>query len=129
MDHMPPAFVKAVGDQWPRYVIRDAIAQSWTGSRWSTNPSEAALFYSEIDAIAARNRIGLSGDEADTFTATIALTVYKDEWTAEELIGYLRRHRKSFLRGPAGKCGILLELVPDGLKKVASSGEQNDESA
>jgi hypothetical protein len=128
MDHMPPVFVQPVGNQYRRYLIRDSIAQFWTGNGWTANPSEAVLFYTEVHAIEARNRIGLGGDLADTFTATIVLSTQRDEWTTEELTAYLRRHRKSFLRGPAGKNGILLEIVPAELKRIDRPVETDDGS-
>jgi hypothetical protein len=65
----------------------------------------------------ARNRYCL-GDEADTFTATVVVTVHARRWSAEELARFLKRHRTFAIGGPAGKEGLLLEIVPDTLKKV-----------
>jgi hypothetical protein len=126
MDYTPPVYVQPVGDRYRRYLLRDTTAQFWTGSGWTTNPSEAVLFYHEVDALEARNRIGLDGDLADSFTTTILLSTHRGEWTADELNAYLRRHRQSFLKGPKGKSGILLELVPDLLKKVEPDGESDN---
>ncbi len=66
----------------------------------------------------ARNRYCLGGDEADTFTATIILTVHARRWSKKELARHLKRHKKFCIGGPAGKEGVLLEIVPDTLKKV-----------
>ena len=63
-----------------------------------------------LDATEARNRHCLGGDEADTFTATIVLTVHARRWSAKELARFLKRHREFFIGGPAGKEGLLLEI-------------------
>jgi 23S rRNA pseudoU1915 N3-methylase RlmH len=65
-----------------------------------------------------RNRCCLGGDEADTFVVTVLVTVHARRWSAKELARHLGRHRKFFIGGPAGKEGLLLEIVPDTLKKV-----------
>ena len=49
---------------------------------------------------------------------SVVLTVHARRWSAEELARHLKRHREFFIGGPAGKEGILLEIVPDTLKKV-----------
>ena len=129
MDFMPPSRVVKVSDpRWSRFVIRDSIGQYWANERWSDNPSDAVLFHRETDAIEARNRLGFSGDAADTFVTTIVLSTHHGEWTAEELTAYLQRHRRSFMKGPTGKKGILLEIVPDGVKKMERLAEDNDGS-
>ena len=53
VDYMPPAYVQQVGDsRWTRYIVRDAIGQYWMGEqRWSSKPTDAALFCREVDAI------------------------------------------------------------------------------
>ena len=76
------------------------------------------LFSREIDAMEARNWHCLGGDTADTFTATIVLTVHAGRWSVEELAARLKRHRKFCINGPAGKGGFLLEILPETLKKV-----------
>ena len=125
-DHLPPVFVRRVGDRYRRYLLQDSTDLFWTGGGWTNHPSAAVLFYREVDALATRNRLGLGGDLADSFSATILVTTHRGEWTAEELVSYLQRHRKSFLRGPRGKNGILLEIVPDALRKVEPAGEPDD---
>ena len=55
---------------------------------------------------------------ADTFTATVVVTVHAGRWSTKELARHLKRHRKFFIGGPAGKEGLLLEIVPDTLRKV-----------
>jgi hypothetical protein len=123
---MLPVFVRRIGNGWIRWVLRDAIGQSWTGTGWTGERSEALLFHSELDAIEARNRLGFRGDAADTFVAHVVLTVHRGKWTAEELRAYLKRHRRSWLRGSGGRLGILLELLPDGLKKVEQPAEEGN---
>ena len=49
---------------------------------------------------------------------TVVVTVHARRWSAEELARHLKRHREFFIGGPAGKEGLLLEIVPDTLKKV-----------
>ncbi|MGO8750598.1 MAG: hypothetical protein ACLQNE_32010 [Thermoguttaceae bacterium] len=119
MDYQPPGYIQCVGDErFPRYVIRDRAGKFWAGeSVWSGNPSEAVLFYRELDAVTTCNRHCL-GDEADTFTATVVLTVHAGRWTEEELAAHLRRHRKFCIAGHGDKGGLLLEILPGTLKKV-----------
>ena len=120
MDYLPPGRVQRVNDErFPRYVIRDCLGQFWAGeSRWSANPSDAILFCREIDATETRNRFCLGGDVADTFTATVVVTVHARRWSAKELARHLGRHRKFCIGGPVDKQGLLLEILPDTLKKV-----------
>ena len=119
MDYMPPGRVVKVGDErFPRYVIRDGLGQYWARDHWSDEPADAALFHREIDATQVRNRHCLGGDEADTFTVTVAVTVHARRWSAEELAAFLKRHRRFFASGPAGKEGLLLEIVPSSLKRI-----------
>ena len=122
----PPAQVVKVSDpRWSRFIIRDADGRYWANARWSSNPSEAVLFHLETNAIEVRNRLGFGGDLADTFTTTVVLSTHHGDWNAEELVAYLQRHRRSFLKGPTGKKGILLEIVPNALKKVEPTGEEH----
>ena len=39
-------------------------------------------------------------------------------WSRKTLAAFLKRHREVFIKGPAGKGGILLEILPDSLKKA-----------
>lgn len=121
MDYLPPGRVVKIGDErFPRFVIRDGLGQFWSGEerRWSDEPSAAVLFHRELDAMETRNRFCLGGDQADSFSATIVVTVHARRWSAEELARFLKRHNKFFRKGPARKEGILLEILPDSLKKV-----------
>ena len=83
----------------------------------------SVLFHRELDALEARNRYCLGGDEADTFTVSVVITVHARRWSAKELARHLKRHRQFFVGGPAGKEGILLEIIPDTLKKVDGETE------
>ena len=80
--------------------------------------ADAVLFCSEIDATETRNRCALSGDVADTFAVTVLVTVHARRWSDKELACFLKRHRQFFIGGPAGKEGLLLEIVPDTLKRI-----------
>ena len=124
MDYLPPGYIQRIGDErFPRYIIRDGLGQFWTGEerRWSDKPAEAVLFHTEVMAAEERNRFCL-GDEADTFIATatvvVIFTVHARRWSKKQLARHLKRHRKLFIGGPAGKEGILLEILPDTLRKV-----------
>jgi hypothetical protein len=121
MDYIPPGYIQRTGDErFPRFIIRDGLGQYWAGEerRWRDKPSQAMLFHAEAAAVEERNRYCLGGDAADTFAVTMLVTVHARRWSEEDLARYLKRHRKFFLRGTAGKEGILLELVPDTLKRV-----------
>lgn len=120
MNYLPPGRVVKIGDErFPRFVIRDGLYQVWAGKgRWSDKPAESVLFYSEIDAMETRNRHCLGGDVADTWIVTSLVTVHARRWSTEELARFLKRHRKFFMGGPAGKEGLLLEIVPDTLKRI-----------
>jgi hypothetical protein len=119
MDYLPPGYIQQTGDErFPRFIIRDGLGQYWARDRWSDKPADAVLFYRELDAVKVRNCHCLGADEADVYTATIVVTVHARRWSAEELAHHLKRHREFFRKGPAGKEGLLLEIVPDTLKKV-----------
>jgi hypothetical protein len=119
MDYSPPGrVVRVCESRWSRWVIKDGSGKYWTGGRWSYKPTDAVLFYTEVDAIEERNRCCLGGDTADTFTATAVVTAHAACWTVEELAAWLRRHRKLCIGGYGGKRGLLLEILPDTLKKV-----------
>jgi hypothetical protein len=121
MDFAPPGRVVRVGDpRRRRWAIRDNEGRWWAGEerRWSDKPDEAVLFRREIDATEARNRHGLLAGEADTFRVTTVLTVHAGRWSRVELSRFLRRHRKFAIGGPAGRGGLLLEILADTLRKV-----------
>jgi len=120
MDYTPPGRVVRVCDsRWSRFIIRDEHGLFWAGkNRWSNRPTDAVLFYSEVDAIEERNRCCLGGDKNDTFTATIVVTAHAACWTVEELVAYLQKHRKLAIAGYGGKRGMLAEILPETLKKV-----------
>jgi hypothetical protein len=121
MDYMPPGRVVKVGDErFPRWVIMDCLAQYWAGEerRWRDKPSEAMLFHTESAAVEERNCHCLGGDVADTFAVTLLVTVHARRWSEEDLARHLKRHRKFFIGGPAGKEGLLAEIVPDTLKRI-----------
>jgi hypothetical protein len=119
MEYLPPGRVQRIGDkQFPRYVIRDGLGQYFARNHWSDNPSDAVLFYREIDAVKERNRCCLGGDTADTFTVMAILTVHAGRWSRKTLAALLKRHREFAIAGPAGKKGLLLEILYNTLKKV-----------
>jgi hypothetical protein len=119
MDYAPPGrVVRVCESRWSRWVIKDGSGEYWTGGRWSDKPSDAMLFHTQITAMEACNRHCLGGDTADTFTATIVLTVHANCWSVEELAAWLKRHRKLCIGGYGRKRGLLLEILPDTLKKV-----------
>ena len=117
---MPDGYVEKFGD---KYAVRDGVGQWWAGSerRWRGKASEAMLFDTEMKALEERNRHCL-GDEADLLQVEIVavLTVYARRWSLTELARHLEQHRKSCISGPPGKEGVLLELLPDTLRKVKS---------
>jgi hypothetical protein len=120
MDYLPPGRVVKVCDpRWIRWVIKDGLSQYWAGEgRWSDKAADAVLFCREIAAVEARNRYCLGGDVAEVYAVTAVVTVHARRWSAKELARHLRRHREFFIGGPAGKEGILLEIVCDTLRKV-----------
>ncbi len=119
MDYMPPGRVVKIGDErFARYTIVDCIGQYWARDHWSNKPADAVLFYREVEAVEARNRHCLGGDEPEVFRATILLTVHPGRWLAKQLVRFLKRHRQFFIGGPSDKEGILMEIIPDTLKKV-----------
>ena len=70
--------------------MRDGAGQYFTpNGHWNENPSEAALFYSEADAVAAKNRYEDGIAVRDTFTLKVVVTTDKDEWSVEELVRHL----------------------------------------
>lgn len=121
MDHLPPGYVVRIGtSRFPRFAIRDGVGQYWAGQerRWRDKPADALLFCCEIDAVEERNRYCLGGDVAETYAVSFLVSVDARRWSEEELARHLKRHRKFFLHGPAGKEGILLEIVYKTLRKI-----------
>jgi hypothetical protein len=120
MDYLPPGRVVRVGDgRFPRWVVKDAENRYWAGEgQWSDEPSEALLFCREIEAAKQKNRHCLGGDDADTFTVRVVVTVHPGRWSEKELARFLSRHREFFRGGPPGKEGLLLEIVPDTLRRA-----------
>ena len=119
MDYLPPGYVERIGDKrFPRFVIKDVEGRFWAGEgRWSNKPAKALLFNREIDAAKQKNRFCLGGEKADTFVATIVITVHPKCWSRKALVAFLKRHREFCIGGPADKGGLLLEIVPDTLRK------------
>jgi hypothetical protein len=120
MDYLPPGRIVTVGDhRWKRFVIRDCLDQFWAGAgRWSEEPSGALLFCREIDAAKQKNRYCLGDDDTDTFTVRVVVTAHPGRWSKKQLASFLGRHREFFIGGPPGKQGLLLEIVPDTLRKA-----------
>ncbi len=120
MNYLPPGRVVRIGNhRWRRYVIRDCLDQFWAGEgRWSKEPSKALLFCGEIDAAKQKNRYCLGDDNADTFTVRVVVTAHPGRWSKKQLASFLGRHREFFIGGPPGKDGLLLEIVPDTLRKT-----------
>jgi hypothetical protein len=120
MDYLPPGSVVRIGDpRWKRYVIRDVNGLFWAGEgRWGNEPLEALLFNRELDAAKQRNRYCLGDDNADTFTVRVVVTAHPGRWSKKQLASFLGRHREFFIGGPPGKEGLLLEIVPDTLRKA-----------
>ncbi len=120
MDYFPPGRVVSVGDpRWKRWIIKDAENRYWTGrGQWSDEPSEALLFHREIDAAKLKNRHCLGGGDADTFTVRVVITAHPGRWSRRQLARFLDHHREFFIGGPPGKQGLLLEIVPDTLRRA-----------
>jgi hypothetical protein len=75
------------------------------------------LFHAEASAIEERNRHCLGGDEPTTYAVTVLVRVHPRYWSEKDLARCLKRRKKYFLN-TAGKEGILLEIVPDTLKRI-----------
>ena len=118
MDYLPPGYIQRIGhERFPRFIIRDGLGQYFARDRWSDKPGDAVLFYRELDAVKVRNCHCLGTDEADVYTAMVVVTVQARRWSKQELARFLKRHREFHIGGPTGKEGLLLEIVPDTLKK------------
>ena len=121
MDFLRPGYIQRIGDErFPRFVIRDGQGKYFARDRFSDKPGEAVLFYRELDAVKARNCHCLSSEEADVYTATVVVTVHARRWSKKELARFLKRHREFFIGGPAGKEGLLMEIVPETLRRAES---------
>jgi hypothetical protein len=121
MDFMPPGYIQRTGDErFPRFVIRDGVGQYWAGEerRWRDKPSEAVLFHSQAAAVEERARHCLGSDPVGTFAVMVMVSCGQRRWATKTLLRFLKRHRRFFIATPAGKTGLLLEIVPDTLKKV-----------
>ena len=119
MAFMPPAYVEKVGTQFPRFVMRDGVGQYLTPSgHWSENPSEAALFYSEADAVAAKNRYSDGKHVRDTYTLKLVVTTDRDAWTAEELAKHLVYFGEFHLRKNDEPRGVVIEVHWNDLHKT-----------
>ena len=81
-------------------------------------PSEAVLFHTEVAAMEERNRFCLGGDVAETYAVSVLVTVHPGRWSDEELARFLKRHREFCSGRPRRERGILLEILPDTLRKV-----------
>ena len=112
-------YVEKVGTQFPRFVMRDGAGQYFTPSgHWSENASEAALFYSEADAIAAKNRYEDGIQVRDTYTLRIVVTTDRDAWTVEELAKHLAFVGEFHLRKSDEPRGVVIEVHWNDLRKV-----------
>jgi hypothetical protein len=121
MDFMPPGYIVRVGDErFPRYAIRDGVGQWWAGEerRWRPNPSEAVLFHVEATAAEERARHCLGDDPVGAFSVMVMVSCAPRRWSMKQVLRFLRRHWRFFTCTPDGKRGLLLEVVPDRLRKI-----------
>ena len=84
MDYLPPGYIRRIGDErFPRFVIRDGIGQYWAArtTGGATSHADALLFYYGDRRNGGENRYCLGGDAADTFTATVTVTVHARRWS------------------------------------------------
>lgn len=116
---IPQVYVMQVGDpRWSRYVIVDLDGRYWSRNGWTGIRGDADLFGNEEDALAARNRHCTEGEETETYTATVVVTVTKGQWTEDELRRYLRYRGKFYRQHASELKAIIVEVVPDDLKRV-----------
>jgi hypothetical protein len=120
VDYDPPGRVqKFGGKRFPRWVIRDHRGQYWAGEgKWSKTPDGALLFSRRIDAMTVRDRHCVGGDVGETFTVQVAVSVHAGRWSLKDLAAHLERHRRFCVGGSGGRGGLLLEIMPDTLRKV-----------
>ena len=119
MEYMPPAYGEKIGTQFPRFVMRDGAGQYLTPSgHWSENLSEAALFYSEADAIAAKNRYEDGEHVRDTYTLKLVVITDRDAWTVEELVTHLTYFSELHVRTNNEPRGVVIEVHWDDLRKT-----------
>ena len=120
MDHIPPTYVQKIGMlQFPRYVMRDGAGQYLTPSgHWSENPSEAALYYCEADAIADERRFVDGEHVRDSFTLKVAFITDRDAWTREQLVQHLTRFCAVVIERNQERRGVVAEVHWDDLRKV-----------
>lgn len=129
MDFVPPAFVQQIGNsQYPRFVYRDAGGQYFTGSGWSNNPSEAALYHHECDAVLAMMQYAQDQRDCDTYTATIVVTTARDAWSREDLMAVLKQAARAIVSKQLDEHGIATELIWDDLMRVVPYGEKDNGS-
>ena len=120
MEFMPPVHVEKIGTpQFPRFVMRDGSGHFWTGTNWSDNPREAALYYSKADAVAAENRYA-DGEHhvRDTYTLKLVIITDRDAWSYEELVRHLTYFGAVHLRKNDEPRGIVIEVHWDDLRKT-----------
>jgi hypothetical protein len=119
MEFMPPAYVEKVGTRFPRFVMRDGAGQYFTlDGQWSENPGEAALFYSEADAISEMNRYAGGEHVRDTFTLKLVVTTDRDAWTADELAKHLAYFGEFHVRKNDESRGVVIEVRWNDLRKT-----------
>jgi hypothetical protein len=120
MEFMPPVHVEKIGTpQFPRFIMRDGSGHFWTGTSWSDNPREAALYYSKADAVAAENRYA-DGEHhvRDTYTLKLVIVTDRDAWTVEDLVTHLTYFGAVHLRKNDEPRGIVIEVHWDDLRKT-----------
>jgi hypothetical protein len=120
MEFMPPVHVQRIGTpRFPRFIMRDGIGQYWTGTGWSETPSEAALYYTHADAVAAENRYA-DGEHhvRDTYILRLVVVTDRDAWTVEELARHLKLHGKVWLKKNRETRGVVFEVPWDDLRKT-----------
>lgn len=111
MNFTPPAYAERIGDpRFPRFVGRDGSGQYWTGSGWSDQPSEAALYCTEADAIAAWSRYSDGILTRDTYTLKVVVTTDRDAWSLEELATHLAYFGEFHLRKNGDSRGVVVEV-------------------
>lgn len=99
--------------------MRDGAGQYFTpNGQWDENPSVAALFYSEADAIAAKNRYEDGEHVRDTYTLRLVVTTDHDAWTVEELAKHLTYFGELHVRTNNEPRAVVIEVHWDDLRKT-----------